>query len=232
MYILRYQENDLNTANLYLNQGLISKISSLNPSVISITGAFEPERQRVVDFIKNIYKQSYNAEINVTYPMIMSVRNADDEILAAVGVRYADKEALFLEQYLDQPIENVLDCERAQIIEIGNLASAGKGASAFLFAALASYLENQKIRYATITGTQFLHRYFKRTGLNPKELCRAHLNNISEQDTDWGTYYDTEPRVLVGNVNTGVARLKALFGADFRECRPRLFPRLHFKAEH
>jgi hypothetical protein len=199
--------------------------------VINITGLFEPERARVEDFIKGIYKDRYNANIEVSYPILMSVRNDAGDILAAVGFRYAADEKLFLEQYTNQLIENILRCQRNRIVEIGNLASAGQGASVFLFAALASYLNNRNILYAAITGTDFLHRHFERTGLKPQKICDADIGAVLQDGQNWGTYYDTKPRVLVGQVDMGVKRLKAVLGAKFEDCRPRLFPRLHYKAD-
>lgn len=231
MLTLRYKENNLNTAKLYLKGSRTAKVSPLQPSVVSITGLLEPERKRVEDFIKSIYKKSYNADINVDYPILMSVRNEDDDILAAVGFRFADQEPLFLERYTAQPVDNILECPRSEIVEIGNLASAGQGASAFLFAALASYLDNKNVRYASITGTDFLHRYFERIDLKPRKICDASIEAVQSVGQNWGTYYDTQPRVLVGSVETGVKRLKATLGAKFEECRPRLFPRLHYKHE-
>lgn len=230
MLKLQYQENDLNTANLYLKSGRTLKVSPLTPSVINITGLFEPERSRVENFIKDIYKDRYGADIEVSYPVLMSVRNNVGDILAAVGFRYADNEKLFLEQYTSQPIENILQCERNRIVEIGNLASAGQGASIFLFAALASYLNNRNIQYAAVTGTDFLHRHFERMGLNPQKICDADIQDISSDNQDWGIYYDTKPRVLVGQVDMGVKNLKTALGAKFEDCRPRLLPRLHYKA--
>ncbi len=229
MLRLIYQENNIDTANLYLREDRARKISSLSPSVVNITGLFEPERQRVEDFIKAIYKQSYDADITVNYPVLMSVRNEDNDILAAVGFRYAKDEPLFLERYTGDAIEGFLDCNRREIVEIGNLASAGQGASVFLFAALASYLNNKGIRYAAITGTDFLHRYFERTGLKPRRVCDADIASAGGDGQNWGTYYDTQPRVLVGSVDTGVKRLKATLGAKFEDCRPRLYPRLHYE---
>lgn len=230
MLKLRYQENDLNTANLYFRSRRILKMSPLTPSVINITGLFEPERLQVEDFIKGIYKDKYNADIDVSYPTLMSVKNTEGEILAAVGFRYAVDEPLFLEQYTNHPIENILQCQRNEIVEIGNLASAGQGASVFLFAALASYLNNRNIRFAAVTGTDFLHRHFERMGLKPQKICDADIQAISSNDQNWGTYYDTKPRVLVGQVDMGVKRLKTALGAEFEDCRPRLLPRLHYKA--
>lgn len=229
MLKLIYQENNVNTANLYLHARHTRRLSPLTPSVVNITSLFEPERQRVEDFIKAIYKQSYNADIEIDYPILMSVRNEDNDILAAVGFRYAKDEPLFLEHYTKQPIEQVLNAGRHEIVEIGNLASAGQGASAFLFAALASYLNSKDISYAAITGTDFLHRYFERSGLKPRKICDADIKAVQDDTQNWGSYYDTQPRVLVGSVKTGVKRLKTMLGAKFEDCRPRLFPRLHYK---
>ncbi|MEZ5814288.1 MAG: thermostable hemolysin [Alphaproteobacteria bacterium] len=231
MLKLIYQENNIDTANLYLLEDRTRRISPLTPSVVSITSLFEPERERVANFIKAIYKRSYKADIEVNYPVLMSVRNADGDILAAVGFRHAKDESLFLEHYTQAPIETLLGCLRHEIVEIGNLASAGQGASAFLFAALASYLNNKGILYAAITGTDFLHRYFERVGLKPRKLCNADISAVKHDTQNWGSYYDTQPRVLVGSVETGVKRLKVMLGAEFEDCRPRLFPRLHYTQE-
>ncbi|MCB9987847.1 MAG: thermostable hemolysin [Rhodospirillales bacterium] len=228
MLKLRLHENDLNTGNLYLHQGRLKRLSRLLPSVIDITGRFEPDRERVEDFIKGIYAQSYGADISVEYPMLMSVRDEDGRILAAVGFRYAACESLFLEQYTGAPIESILDAPRAQIVEIGNLASAGSGASIFLYAALASYLDFKGIRYATVTGTDFLHRSFEKLGLEPQRICAADVTALHKGGQNWGTYYNANPRVLAGSVDKSVIKLKKALGAEFKECRPRLFPRLHY----
>lgn len=229
MLKIRLQENDRNTANLFFRSRSLSRISKLVPAVVDITGRFRPERRRVEDFIHDIYARSYDADITVAYPMLMSVRNTDGDILAAVGFRYADHESLFLEHYTNAPIEQVLKTPRDRIVEIGNLASAGGGASIFLFAALASYLDFKKIDYATVTGTDYLHRTFEKLGLNPQKICDASLEAVQCDGQNWGSYYDTNPRVLAGSVPQSVARLKKALGAEYHDCRPRLFPRLHYK---
>ena len=230
MLKLPLHENDINTANLYLRPDQIERVSKLTPAVVDITGRFQVERQRVETFIQDIYARSYDATISVDYPTLMSVRNLDGDILAAVGFRYAEDESLFLENYTGEPIDAVLNTPRKQIVEIGNLASAGGGASIFLFAALASYLNFNGIKYATVTGTDYLHRVFKRLGLDPKKICDASLAAVHSDGQNWGTYYDTNPRVLSGSVDHSVARLKRALGAEYQDCRPRLFPRLHYRA--
>lgn len=232
MLKLIYQENNIDTAQLTLREDRVRRMSSLTPSVVSITNKFAPERARVENFIRTIYQQSYNADIQVNYPVLMSLRNASGDILAAVGMRYAQEQPLFLEHYTLQPIETLIECQRQEIVEIGNLASAGKGASAFLFTALASYLNNKNIQYAAITGTDFLHRYFQRVGLEPRRLCDADINALAGEAEDWGSYYDSHPRVLVGSVNRGVERLKKMLGAEFTDSGApllnKMFTRIHY----
>lgn len=227
---LNYQDNDINTASLYLNSQRVSRVSKLTPSVVNITRLHTAERERVEAFIKQIYQEKYHATINVDYPVLMSVRNEEDEILAAVGFRFADQHPLFLEQYLKAGIEQCLHCKRSEIVEIGNLASAGKGASVFLFAALASYLDFHGISFAAITGTNYLHRYFVKIGLAPVQLAEADVSSLTEGQNDWGCYYEQMPRVLVGNVQTGIKKLNRLFGARYTPCSP-LCTRLHYQTE-
>lgn len=227
---LNYQDNDIHTASLYLNSQRVSRVSKLTPRIVNITRFHTAERARVEAFIQAIYQEKYHASISVDYPALMSVRNENDEILATVGFRFAEQHPLFLEQYLDNPIEQTLHCQRKEIVEIGNLASAGKGASVFLFAALASYLDFHGISFAAITGTRYLHQYFVKIGLDPIHLADADISSLSEERGNWGSYYDQHPRVLVGNVQTGIKKLNRLFGAKYTPFSP-LCTRLHYRTE-
>lgn len=220
---------------LTFDSGILRRVTPLQPTVIDISGHHAPERARVEAFIADVYRRSYGAEIKVTYPTLMSVRNEDGHILAAVGYRSAGEEQLFLEQYTKRPIEEVVGklyaqpIERRQIGEIGNLASEGKGASVFLFAAIASYLLRQGINYATVTGTKQLHSRFSTMGLNPHVICNASREALAQRQGDWGSYYDTEPRVLAGSLEESMQKLNGTLGAVYSENGQRLLPRLHYR---
>ena len=167
----------------------------------------------------------------------MSVRNTDGSILAAAGFRLAKNEPLFLEQYTQEPLEDIASrlyartIKRDSIAEIGNLASDGKGASIFLFAAIASYLLNQGIPYATVTGTDQLQKRFKSMGLNPYVICDASLEKLQGEQKSWGSYYSTQPRVLAGSLEDSMCQLNKKLGAEYQENGVTLFPRLHYKGE-
>lgn len=236
MYAIEFNPVRDTNARLLLNGRALRRFTPLLPSVIDISSRFAPEREKVEAFIRDIYHKSYNADITVSYPTLMSVRNSDGEILAAAGFRMASEEPLFLEQYTRAPIENVLgglfaqDVTRGDIAEIGNLASKGKGASVFLFAAIASYLLSQGARYAAVTGTDQLHRRFEMMGLNPHVVCDASRDLLNSAQKSWGTYYDTQPRVLAGSLESSMCQLNKRLGAVYQENGITLFPRLHKKS--
>ncbi len=231
MFKLCYQENGQYTGQLSMNESRWLSRLRARPAVVSIYQAFAKDRQAVEDFIISIYAQAYGAQIGVHYPVLMSVRDENANILAAVGFRYAADEPLFLEQYLKQPVENILNTPRSGIVEIGNLASNGGGASLFLFAALSTYLYHKGQDHAVITGTKFLDKRFHELGLRPQKLAPANPDLLLQKDENWGSYYDTDPHVMAGRIDEGYKRLQKVLGAEYTEARPRLMTRLHYRGD-
>lgn len=231
MYNLDYQEDGHSTGTLRLNKGTWMARLNARPTVISIAPAFAKDSKVVEDFIIQTYAKAYGAKIGVHYPVLMSVRDESGTILAALGFRYAMNSSLFLEQYLCKPIETVLDTPRASITEIGNLASSGGGASIFLFAALSAYLVGKEQTHAVITGTSFIEKRLRALGLRPIRLSAADPNLLLHKDENWGTYYDTDPHVLAGQVKHGYQSLQNALGATYTQNRARLLPRLHYRGD-
>ena len=229
MVNLQYSENGLTTGHLSFHKSAVLEHLRARPHIVSIVPIFAKDRHEVEEFIKNIYAVSYGARIEVHYPILMSVRDEAGKLLAATGFRPAGLEPLFLEQYLDVPVETLLNAPRAGIVEIGNLASDGGGASLYLFAALAAYLNHNGYTQAVVTGTNFLERRFKQMGLTPQRHTKADPSLLLKDGEDWGTYYETQPHVLSGSIAPGYQRLQKQLGAEYQDYRPRLFPRLHFK---
>lgn len=226
MLNLDYHENGQTTGTLSLrNESLLKRINT-RPSVVSIVPAFAKEREAVENFIIDIYAQTYGAKIGVYYPTLMSVQDSKGEILAALGFRNASDEPLFLEQYLTHPIDEILDTPRSSITEIGNLASAGGGASLFLFAALSAYLHDKKQSHAVVTGTRYIESRLRTLGLKPTRLAKADPSLLLRNGEDWGSYYETAPYVMAGQVTRGYERLQKALGATYT---PKLFSRLHYK---
>ena len=225
------------TGRLHFNANALRATGRIGASIIDISPYFSPERKKVEEFIRQVYAKNYQADIEINYPILMSVRTESGNILSAIGFRYAEEEPLFLENYTKQPIEQCLSerygkiIERNEIAEIGNLASLGNGASIYLFAALSSYLKARKINYATITGTKTIQERLRKLGLEPRALCNAVPALLSDEERKrWGSYYEQNPQVLCGSVEEGVRHLQNALGIMYEEQPDQpLFPRLHFK---
>lgn len=167
------------TGQLTFDGDAMRRLSSVRPGKISITANHAHERHEVEAFIERVYAKAYNAVIGQHYPTLVSVRDVDGRILAALGFRAAGQQMLFLEQYMDVPVESGvslafgLSVERGNIIEVGNLASAGHGAAVFLFAALMAYLNAMGFTHLALTGTNILRGYFAKLGLDPRDMGKA-----------------------------------------------------------
>lgn len=226
MLSLSLRENDLATAKLSFHSRRVAKISHVMPKTVDITGSLGPDRQKVETFIKGVFHDAYEADISIHYPYLISVSNEAGDILAAAGFRYAHEDLLFLEQYTVTPIEQELavlygkPVTRRDIVEIGSLASLGGGASVFLFAALASYLNFRRVQYTVVTGTHDLHRHLKMLGLQPQTVCAADPALLQVDSDDWGSYYATQPCVLTGSVQHGVESLHRTLGSVYEAHSP------------
>ncbi len=220
-----------------INRETVGRFSSVTPAIISLTRHYMPERKRVETFIEQVYAEEYGAKLDTHYPYLMSARDAQGNIQAAIGFRLAKDAPLFLEHYLDRSIEQDISAtlgktvERSAIAELGSLASQGHGATFFLFMVLADYLKAQGLHYATITGTRVLKRFFGQLGLNPQHLTAADKNRLPDQGAGWGSYYDTSPQVLFGDIQAGCRLLPIVHqhcANDASGPSNDLLPRLHY----
>jgi hypothetical protein len=197
-----------------MDRDRIERLTKLIPSAITLTHRGEPNRAEVEHFIETVYASRYGSVITRHYPWLMSVRDERGNIAAAVGLRVASDEPLFLEHYLSTPIETALRdatqraVQREEIVEIGSLASAGQGASIFLFVALAAYLRQRGFVYAVVTATKTLRRSFALFGLEPLELAIADAGLLPDKGQSWGSYYDRDPKVLAGAIPPGFMLLE------------------------
>jgi hypothetical protein len=106
----------------------------------------DPGRAAAEGFIAAAYARAYGGVIRTHYPLLLAVSNGEGVVRAAAGVRLAADAPLFLEQYLDAPVEAVASTALGRVVsrrsigEIGNFASDHCAASARLFLALAAHL--------------------------------------------------------------------------------------------
>lgn len=207
--------------------------TGLMPSEIAATRQAEPDRAHVESFIEQVYAHRFGSVIARHYPTLMNVHDGQGRVLAAVGLRLAAEEPLFLERYLDQPVERALaqakggSVDRHGIVEIGNLASADRDASVFLFVTLAAYLRHRQLTYAVVTGTKALRRSFALFGFDFVELGAANPEALPDKGASWGSYYERDPKVLGGAIAPACARLEPYLPPRKNGDPKRLFARLH-----
>jgi hypothetical protein len=200
----------------------------LAPKSIAITGRGHGKRAAAEGVIERAYARAYGSSTSCSYPTLMSVFGADNEVLATVGFRPAQFEPLFLEQYLQRPVDLVLSdvagirITRDQIVEIGSLASIGKGASIFLFVALAAYLKRRGFSYAVVTATDALRKTFDFLGFEAIELADADPAAVVD-GAAWGSYYAHQPKVLAGTIAAGVARVERFLPPEHNRSLDKLF---------
>lgn len=215
----------------------VQTLTNVVPSAISLTHFSLPSRARVERFIESTYARGYGSTITQHYPTLMDVHDKAGDVAAAVGVRLAAEDNLFLERYLPASIEDVATqaygtpIAREEIVEIGNLASAGKGASVFLFVTLAAYLRQQNLAYAAVTATKALRRSFMLFGIPFVELGPANAAALPDRGAAWGSYYTKDPKVLIGAIRPSCARLEPYLPLEHNADLKRLFARLHPAAQ-
>ncbi len=169
-------------------------------------------RLAVEAFIRRRFAEEHAARITRFMPSLLGLHASDGGLHGAVGLRHAGTAPLFLERYLDLPIEQAiaLRCggpvDRSEIVEVGNLAAGGPGTARRLIAALAERLAGQGLVWVAFTGTPVLLNSFRRLGLSLLRLGPADPARVGRELADWGRYYDCRPQVVVGRIPEGQRR--------------------------
>lgn len=163
-------------------------------------------------FIADIFRCHYGAQVRHFAPNLMLIKDAE-RILAAVGWRCAGEDRLFLETYLNEPIEEAVSrlagqaVRREAIVEVGNLAVDRPGYSVDVILMLAHHLNQLGYEWVVFTATRELIGIFRRVGLPPLALAQADPGRLGEQAADWGTYYDSQPVVVAGRIRLALDKV-------------------------
>ena len=178
-----------------------------------VIGLDHPQRKKVETFIARRFGEVHGAHIAVFMPQLLALFDDQGAVRAAVGLRDAGVERLFLEYYLDTSVEQAIAdnakpagtvAVREQIVEIGNLASIDRCASRALFKLLARRLSSEDFQWAVFTGCSSLHRMFAILGLETVGLGRALQSRLPVDQQTWGGYYEDNPQVVAGRVGPGL----------------------------
>lgn len=204
------------------NHSCIVQYPSMMPCRIDLQDANDTGRQALEEFIHHTFKRAYGANVQHFLPRLMSLKNHQDNLLAAVGFHAAKNDPLFLEQYLDNPVEGVLSeklgchVQRRNIMEIGNLAVASAGGARGLIIALTSYIKGAGFDWVVFTAVPSLVNSFKKMELEIIPLMEAKKERLINGRDQWGSYYNTKPIVVAGNVRQGYEKLEQLLTLEHK----------------
>ena len=160
-------------------------------------------------YIQAAYSHEFDARIPHFLPCLLGLYRADGILVGACGLKLASTEHLYLEQYLDHPIEAAIETRlgvrprRDRIVEVGNLACSEPGNARLMFAALCRLLCDNDLDYVVFTGTAKLRNSFHRLHLTPVELAPAQADKVGDDASAWGAYYHCQPKVMVGDLGQG-----------------------------
>jgi len=171
------------------------------------------DRAAIEQFIGDVFIRRFGARVPGFMPELVASRDEGGRIVAAAGIRSA-REPLFLEQYLDAPIERCIERltgerpRRAAIVEVGQLAAVRSGEGRRLILSLARQLGAWQVEWVVGTLTQELRHLLERMGVEPLVLQSADPARLGASASDWGRYYEHAPKVLAGHLPSALARLQ------------------------
>ena len=96
---------------------------------------------------------------------------------------------------------------RGSIVEVGNLAARHPGAARALIVSTTRLLNGLGLRWVVFTATASLLNSFSRLRLQPHVLAAADPARLPDGGQRWGSYYDTLPKVMCGDIHYGFNQL-------------------------
>jgi hypothetical protein len=186
-----------------LREFVMTKRYVLSEITASTVNIGDPARAEVEGFIRAVFKRAHDAEITNFMPQLVALRDNNGVLMAAFGWKKASEGPLFLEQYLDEPIESLMSntlhktITREQITKIGNLAVANPRNAGILIAHVIQHSLDIGIEWCVATAHHSLQNGLIKGGRDVYPLFNADKARLSEQEqAKWGTYYKHMPQVV------------------------------------
>lgn len=179
--------------------------SSGSPLQVLLADRCHPQRSDIEKFISNVFRKVYRAEVHQFAPWLLALSDGA-RLVGAVGIRATTVEPLFVQQYLDARVDQVVATVEHQpvngddIAEIGNLAVMRPGTGALLFAALCQLLKDQGYRWVICNATPAVQNVFAKLNFPVTPVVRADKTRLAGGYAHWGSYYQQPSTVLVTSV--------------------------------
>lgn len=208
-----------------LDNAVFKRLLKLTPE-FQLSNRSGDRRPAAQSYIKDRFKECYGAEVREFLNYLVSMRCLGS-LSGVAGLSLAAQQTLFLEQYLDDPIEEELaralrvKVSRNSIVEVGNLVATTRGASLALFIAVATTLSRAGFEYMAFTATAQLRNTFDKLGFKTVFLKDANLGSVDScSNSNWGSYYDSKPQVVAGRLEDA---LQAIANRNLFRCLQSVF---------
>jgi len=89
----------------------------------------DPQRAELESYVRSAFARKHSADVQNFMPTLVAFRDASTALCGVIGLRGAAGEHLYLERYLDAPVEAALSAatgtavRRDQIVEVGEVAA-------------------------------------------------------------------------------------------------------------
>ena len=162
------------------------------------------DRPELEAFVRAAFARSHAARIHSFMPSLLGFRDGAEKLRGVLGLRAAASGPLYLEQYLDLPVEAAIAAatgrtlRRSDVVEIGNLAAGNCRSAVRMVAQLPAFLLERDYRWIVFTATRTVRQILLGFGAPLVELARASGERVAGGVDAWGGYYDHDPRVFAG----------------------------------
>lgn len=152
-------------------------------------------------FVAREFFQHYGARLETFMPWLLGL-SVDGQLAGVSGMRPAAGNPLFIEQYLDEPVEMALQActgkavARNTILEIGNLAGHHIGVNRALFPVLTELTYMRGYSWVVCNATRTVQNSLRRLGIPVVAIQRAEPERLGAARFIWGSYYATESTVI------------------------------------
>ena len=196
------------TTRLPRRPGTIVRAAGLQPPrrLLDVTavGRQDADRAALEAYVRTAFNRSHDADVSTFMPTLLAFRDGAGSLRGVLGIRSAADAPLYLENYLDRPVEQAIvaagyhPVERDEVIEVGNLAAGSCLAAVRMVAQMPVQLMNRGYSWIVFTATSTVHEILMGLGAPLVELGRADPLRVARQGDKWGRYYDNDPRVYAG----------------------------------
>lgn len=196
------QQTELTPSATPLLQGRITPVRN----TFSIVEPDSGERASLEARIRSGFGIHFDACIEGFMPRFAFYRHVSGAT-GVIGIRPAADEPLFLESYLDTPIERIVasaagaSVGRDRIAEVGQFVVDDRDIVTSFFRDLVPFLVDIGYDWVCFTGTNRIRALLARVGFHGLPIARADVARARNTGDRWGRYYDFDPVVILGRLD-------------------------------